>query len=1152
MRQLLLLSLLVALPISMDAASFLVQQCAANLYFDSTSLGCQSCGSSLSARVPSNTSQNVYSMPSACVCNAGYQSVAAGACDLTLSAGCTADTCNSCLSGGQAASSDRTKCLNCGPGTAGLDLAAGECSCPTGYALTETTATGVPLGYKDCVQCPNGTRVFMNALGGRKSDPYACQGCGDANSQISATGVCSCNSGYTQAGVTALAGNSIKCLLQASADAIASRYPVATASTVNFFSIQTSATGAATGISRGLVSAYLQHYFLAAAVGCRGYKPGQDAAPCQSLANLCVLQMYDTTSSVCQIYQSMQTARSGGVNQFSGWPSTLPLLYWGTSLTALLTDTTLTKKMEYKKGTTLDAAMQLRFYLAKFSLNGTFLGIERLRNQFAYCAGVGDAMSPDPSWTYFGYGSTTSYTCDIRMIAHAGEPIFYDLYLRDLAADGVAADSAEVDAPGSLADLPLTLYPVPVRIVNYRGATGNQPNINAAWSDESDDVLFQRFVLYDTVSGVRTPGSLPEVTRYATKISLSVRSQAAEADLMAPPVLTIEYHERQTVSVMAGVSNGMAKDTLKIRVDYSSDYAKYSNTIVALGASLAVIVGLWASLKVTAWMRMSARSQLEANLGGTHVLRWALYVIVTFAFAFFWYLVVVCAYWLAYFKLQDSVYSMLPVYLPTYKDDVYNTFKAGIWVVWIAYCVRIAWHIYKQVTVDIFFVDWEKSRGGLFRMGQDVEDGIAKRMAAAASQLNYAPVSAWRTIFAANEWAELSTMRRTDVAMTMITLVVLLEGAKLKYVATPQPMVTDLSAGEINPALQFANTVFWYFVIVAFQILYQLCLGERYIGENPTTRYVDLCTVMKTSVLLMDEKYHGYYIHANAPHEHSDGTMKEIADHLFEEAAATRVGRGLPGCPDPFCQTFELHVPALWREQYDRVFRRLLDQESAAVDAQMSGAYGVQQFMLQQQQQQGSNAVAGGTTGQAAPGGVPQLLPGQLAANPGLGIVARARERTRRLAAAQQHLTAFMKGFIEETDPDYKRVWRDKTLLQAAFDVPPDMLTEGAVASAGMAVGGGGSAGGSGTGMGASGSRLTYTYTDHMYRFERLIFRGIELDLLIFEVLLFCLVDFLVGSNPAIAAVSTYVISWAVSDIRKHLGNRNVTYKTLVDSRFLI
>jgi meckelin len=175
--------------------------------------------------------------------------------------------------------------------------------------------------------------------------------------------------------------------------------------------------------------------------------------------------------------------------------------------------------------------------------------------------------------------------------------------------------------------------------------------------------------------------------------------------------------------------------------------------------------------------------------------------------------------------------------------------------------------------------------------------------AASLSAARFSPISVWRTLLAANEWAELQTQRRLKLPFVLIVLVCILEAGRVKYVATPQPNVYDLSEGEINPILQFANNVFWFLVVAGIQLLYTVGLGERYLGENPSSSFIDMCTVAKVSLLIVDEKYHGYYLHANAPHEHADGDMRELTEHLFEEASAMRLGRGLLGCPDPNCQT---------------------------------------------------------------------------------------------------------------------------------------------------------------------------------------------------------------------------------------------------------
>ena len=333
-------------------------------------------------------------------------------------------------------------------------------------------------------------------------------------------------------------------------------------------------------------------------------------------------------------------------------------------------------------------------------------------------------------------------------------------------------------------------------------------------------------------------------------------------------------------------------------------------------------------------------------------------------------------------------------------------------------------------------------------------------------QQSQPPVSVWRTIFAANEWSQLATSRRASPALTFLLLVYLLVGARLQYLATPQPDRHDLWSGgnsadpTTHPYLRFANSVFWYLAIVLCQRVWVWAIGERFLAEDPCNRFIDSCTLAKVSLLLLDDKYHGFYLHCNAPHEHADGSMCELTEKLGEEAAAVRTGRGLSGCPDPSAQAFEMQLPAHWREAYDVIFRRLLDSETLAVDAAL--AAGVlpppstiqqPQFMFPQQQQQQERSLPGdgvaggaagatwqhqqhqqqqydgvslGISGSAPTTGISSSRGGpgaSLASGGGVGgsAAVRGRERARRLQSAFVSLSSFLRGFIEDTDPAFHR-----------------------------------------------------------------------------------------------------------------------------------
>jgi len=449
-------------------------------------------------------------------------------------------------------------------------------------------------------------------------------------------------------------------------------------------------------------------------------------------------------------------------------------------------------------------------------------------------------------------------------------------------------------------------------------------------------------------------------------------------------------------------------------------------------------------------------------------------------------------------------------------DNPYTVLFAFMVTTMVTYSIRLARLIYKQVRVDVFFLDWEK--------GSDVEGGrlpppkLDKAHGGLVPHTN-SGVSAWRTIFTANEWLILSTNRRCNVGITLVVLVALLEGGYLKYEASPIPDRFNLAAqGSLNRALLFANTQFWWWVIVGSQYVLLRFVWEHFISENPTARFVDLSTVMKISTLLMDQKYRGFYIHANAPFPYADNNLAAITRNLHTEACNARSGRGIPGCPDDHCQAFELHVPLDWRRTYDKVYRSLLEQTGAELDAA------------------GVGKGSGGLVNTAS------SIPSRLS---------RAVERTRKLEEAHGFLSKFLKDFVEESDPQFKRVWQERDVAHAALGIPPDMQAIAAAEAAGRNLGGGLGARGIATSVSVGGNGLTHMYTDMHFRFENLVFRGIELDLLCFESLFLCIVNDALGGNTPVAAALTFLVSYTVSSVRSFLGKKSVSFTTLVDDAFI-
>ena len=71
----------------------------------------------------------------------------------------------------------------------------------------------------------------------------------------------------------------------------------------------------------------------------------------------------------------------------------------------------------------------------------------------------------------------------------------------------------------------------------------------------------------------------------------------------------------------------------------------------------------------------------------------------------------------------------------------------------------------------------------------------------------------------------------------------------------------------------------------------------RFFAEYPESQFKDMCVIAKVSVFIMDEKYHGYYLHCRSPHEHADANMMEIDKDLQKMREELTVSDTMQGVP---------------------------------------------------------------------------------------------------------------------------------------------------------------------------------------------------------------------------------------------------------------
>lgn len=73
------------------------------------------------------------------------------------------------------------------------------------------------------------------------------------------------------------------------------------------------------------------------------------------------------------------------------------------------------------------------------------------------------------------------------------------------------------------------------------------------------------------------------------------------------------------------------------------------------------------------------------------------------------------------------------------------------------------------------------------------------------------------------------------------------------------------------------------------------------------------------SLLIFDEKFHGYYIHGESPSNTSDVTLDQLKKALDNEGSGNSAGRGLVE-KNPNLQTYEFYLPYSERKLFDEVF----------------------------------------------------------------------------------------------------------------------------------------------------------------------------------------------------------------------------------------
>ena len=1060
------------------------RQCAradngAAAFFDTAGLECVPCG------------PNEVAAPSglACECQPGYARSAQGD-ENAL----TFTKCTPCVTQGLAVSEDGRHCIACDATTAVVDAQTGKCRCksdaPTSV-LSETDETGAfhAQGTR-CVTCASDAYV----AGGK------CVRCPYPRVFSPSLGKCLCapSSGTTDNFPSSIASGTMCVEGADTLGEVAKELRVALNNPFRHTFTGVLSTMGGRGKPSTVVvdnSAALVNFLPNATTLC--YEAG-DRRACNSLANLCVLSMFQRESNACQLYEALVTERARqqywaeAIKPKVGWSLTLPWLYYEDGPRDVLVGNDIATPVTFapKEGKN----HEMKFVLGAYALDGTWLGFNNATLPLLQLCG---SLTADAA-AYTRFGASYRNSCNIKVgdifakfaetLANARlesrerryQPVFYDLYFQD----------------GTESDGTPRYFAVPLIVENYEDRSNRRVNTEDLMND---GVLTRRFFLFDLSSGIpeTNPQSAASATAQAAKVprdvyftflshfTLDVELKSSPKDGINPPRATLRYttvhaeNAAASSSAAAIAAEGFsppvtltsASAAFKVDSAFEARYKGPTSGFDSTFENVIIVVGVVTAFAWLFRMNHYIRRRLDPNIDLDFLARALVELCFVGGTLLSITLCFVAWYWFLFYKLQDSVYTLIP------RDAQLENFYISISVAVTALAFSTIAVVLYQSNYDYFFIDWERPK---YHFEPTLSTG--------AGQYTASPVSAWRSLFVINQWNDISTWRVTTVPFTYIFSLLFISALNANGLANMTPDEGELSKSYHTVeslVLRFAVSTLVVSATVLAEYLFKELLYDRYIQGHPLDDFIDVLTLSNISILILFDKHAGYYLHGRSLMQSSDTTLSEISNSLRMESGNSMSTRGFitdasqsdPRMPEN--QEFEIFVPRDLRKSYDT---KLLDQieDKARADA---------------------NRSSGITLGGAF---VAPTLPEE------------------KLLKAQADISTVFKEFLHKVETDHENHVKEKQSILSMFS----------------------------SDVGVDGNTAIF-YHDFIRLWSSSIFFGCELRLALFEMMVFATVH-AVSGQAAAAAVTTILIDYVLCWLRKELGTNNISRKSLVDSRFLM
>jgi meckelin len=212
--------------------------------------------------------------------------------------------------------------------------------------------------------------------------------------------------------------------------------------------------------------------------------------------------------------------------------------------------------------------------------------------------------------------------------------------------------------------------------------------------------------------------------------------------------------------------------------------------------------------------------------------------------------------------------------------------------------------VYEQSNIDVFFIDWEHDKELLIKNANELRTEKYR--------------GAWRLVSVANQFNKLINERYISLPFSFFWLVFAWWYLDWGKYTNHIPSKTLSANSPDNYILMHFLASFVLILCGIAHIIYWRII--QCVIPLKKDDFIDLCCVANTSVFILDQSLHGYYIHGQSPSGKSDTNLDELLRFLDEESTGKAKGRGLVDKDPDNLQTYELFISYKMRISYDGIF----------------------------------------------------------------------------------------------------------------------------------------------------------------------------------------------------------------------------------------